>query len=364
MIKLFSATIPTSVNKPLLKTLHSGYITQGPRVDEFEKMLQSYFKTPYILTVNSGTSALTLALRCAGVQAGDEVITTPMTCSATNLPILALGGEPVFADIHPKTGNIDPESVEKLITERTRAIMCVAWGGLPADTACLRSIADKHGLYLIEDAAHAMGLKTSQADFVCFSLQAIKHITTGDGGILLCQNKDDAALDYEEAKKLRWFGISRESKGKDTRINEDIEHWGYKFHMNDINATIGIAQLPCLNRILALHRITANFYNTSLDKRFGQPPYNDFFWLYTLLLPDEEQREAFKDYMLSEGIQVSQVHKRNDEYSVFRPFAKGGLYGVDKFSAQMICIPIHDQLTKGEENKIVESANRFARMFL
>jgi dTDP-4-amino-4,6-dideoxygalactose transaminase len=218
-IPLFRVHMPGSVMEPLQKVLMSGYIGQGPKVEEFEKALVPWVGNPNCLTVNSGTSALHLAMRLAGVERGTEVISTPTTCSATNEPILERGGGIVWADIDPWTGNIDPMDVERKITGKTKAIIAVHWGGYPCELDELLRISRKYGIALIEDAAHAFGATYrgrqigSHSSFVCFSFQAIKLLTTVDGGLLVCPSMDD----YRRGKLLRWFGIDRETPRKDLR---------------------------------------------------------------------------------------------------------------------------------------------------
>jgi len=367
MIPLFKTHTPQTIDKPLLETLHSGYITQGQKVDEFEGRLADFFGTPNVVSLNSGTSALTLAMRVAGIGPGDEVITTAMTCTATNLPVLSLGASLVFADVDPITGNINTESIEKLITKKTKAILFVDWGGMPADLDQIVSIARAHDLKVIEDAAHAFGAEYKGkkvgaiSDFTCFSLQAIKHITTGDGGILTCKDPKDA----ERAKVLRWFGIDRSKSGLDSRIDQDIEEWGYKFHMNDLQATIGIVQMDHVANVLQAHRVNAQYYDSKLDKYFVRQNEGgdraSAWWLYTLILPSKKERDAFKQYMTDNGVMVNQVHKRNDEYTVFKPFARKGLDGLDYFADRMICIPVHWGLSIEELDQIAGMCNKFAQ---
>ena len=387
MINLFKVHIPSAVDGPLLETLHSGYITQGPKVDEFEGRVAAYLGTDHVVALNSGTSALTLALRLAGVGPGDEVITTAMTCTATNLPVLSLGGTLVFADIDPVSGNISAESIEKLITKNTKAILFVDWGGMPADLDEIVSIARAHDLKVVEDAAHAFGAEYKGkkigtiADFTCFSLQAIKHITTGDGGLLTCKDPKD----YEQAKVLRWFGIDRSKNGLDSRIDQDIEDWGYKFHMNDLNATIGIVQMDHVENILAAHRKNARFYDDNLSTYFVRQneggDRRSAYWLYTLLLPSMKERDEFKKYANDNGVMVNQVHKRNDEYTVFKPFTympctekkvcrdgnpanhkhQISLDGVDYFADRMVCIPVHWGLSDIELDQVAGVCNKFAQ---
>ena len=368
MIPLFKVHTPEAIDGPLLEVLHSGYITQGPKVDEFEERIARFLDTPNVVALNSGTSALTLALRLAGVGPGDEVITTAMTCTATNLPVLSLGGTLRFADIDPVSGNISAESIKKLITAKTKALLFVDWGGMPADLDEIVSIARAHDIKVVEDAAHAFGAeykgkKVGQiADFTCFSLQAIKHLTTGDGGILATLDPADA----ERAKVLRWFGIDRSKAGLDSRIDQDIEEWGYKFHMNDLNATIGIVQMDYIEEILSKHRINAEYYDEKLDTYFVRQNQGDdrvsAYWLYTLLLPSPTERDAFKEFMTEQGVQVSQVHKRNDQYTVFEPFVdERSLDGLDYFSDRMICIPVHWGLSIEELDLVAGMCNEFAQ---
>lgn len=181
MIPLFKVFMPESVIEPLKATLFSGYIGQGPRVDEFEQALADYIGNPFILTLNNGTAGLHLALRLIGLEQRDEVVTTPLTCTATNWPILANGGIPVWADINSKTGNIDPKSVAKRISNKTKAIIVVDWGGYPCDLDELKKISlapDGKKIPIIEDASHGFGsiYKNTKigniADFTVFSFQA------------------------------------------------------------------------------------------------------------------------------------------------------------------------------------------------
>ena len=360
MIKLFNVFVAEDVDQALLETLHSGYITQGQKVEEFEQAFGEYVGNPLAVSVNSCTSALTLALRLSNVGYGDEVITTPMTCSATNLPILSLGAMPVFADIDPKTGLIDPESVKRLITTKTKAIVATDWGGAPVDVQALRNMTGF--IKIIVDSAHALGAThNATPDFQCFSLQAIKHLTTGDGGFLMCSNEED----YIRAKKLRWFGISRNPDSKDTRIDEDITEWGYKFHMNDLVATIGLEQLKHISFVAGAYKANALYYNRVLNSDvFGKPPIKDnAYWIYTITLPNKVARDKFKDYMLANKIQVSEVHRRNDEYSVFKPFKKSRLPGVDAFSRTMVAIPCHWALTAKEVVYIANTMDKFVNEF-
>jgi dTDP-4-amino-4,6-dideoxygalactose transaminase len=351
-IPLFKVHMPETVFARVIETLASGYIGQGPRVAEFEKALAPWFGNPNVLTVNSGTSALHLALRLAGVGYGDEVISTAMTCTATNEPILERGARIVWADIDPMTANIDPQDVERKISPRTKAIMVVHWGGYPCDLDELNAIAQKHNIKLIEDAAHAFGAAYqghpvgSYSDFVCFSFQAIKHLTTVDGGALVCKSEED----YRRGKLLRWYGIDRETPRADFRCEEDVAEYGYKFHMNDVCATIGLQQLAHVGSVLDRHRANAAYYNEQLKGLSGvtvlayQPDRVSSYWLYTLLVQD---RLDFMRRMQEAKITVSQVHARNDKHTMMRDFVTD-LPGVDTFVEKQVSIPVGWWLTDAE----------------
>jgi len=365
-IPLFAVHMPKDVDLPLLEVLHSGYIGQGTKVDEFEVSLSNYLGTKNILTTNSGTSAIHLALRLANVSYGDEVISTPMTCLATNEPILACGGNIIWADINPKNGLIDPLDVERKITPKTRAIVCVDWGGTVCDLDELMKIGSKYNVKVIEDAAHAFGAAYkgkkvgTVVDFTCFSFQAIKHITTVDGGLLTTKDYKD----YEKGKLLRWYGIDRQATTKDSRIELDISEWGYKFHMNDVTAVIGLAQMRYIDEILKRHQENARFYNDNLSSAYFRTTTTDWNqdsarWLYTILLPTKETRLNFMEFMDNNGVMTSRVHGRNDLHTAFSNY-KQDLPGVGYFDEHQISIPVHWKLTSQERQKIVDLCNDFA----
>lgn len=372
-VSLFAVHMPHSVDKEVIATLHEDrtgignpMLGQGPKVDEFEALLATYFGTKNVLTTNSGTSALQLALRLSDVSGG-EVVTTPMTCTATNMPILAEGAVPVWADVDPNTGLIDPLDVERKITKKTRAIMCVHWGGTPCDLEALNGISKKYGIPLIEDAAHAFGatyngakIGSGSANFTAFSFQAIKHITTGDGGLLITRSNDD----YARGKLLRWYGIDREAERKDFRCEADIAEWGYKFHMNDLAATIGIAQLPYLDGILKAHRDNALTYMRDIPRPVAaQSPDGDWmgnaYWLYTALCSSADEREMFTSHMKKWNIQVSQVHARNDSHTAFSHLRRSPLPGVDQFTERMICLPVNWKITPEQRQQVINACQNY-----
>lgn len=363
-IPIFKVFMSPKLMAPLEEVLYSGFVAQGPKVDQFEAKLSQFLKTPYIATVNSGTSALHLALDLCNVEPGDEVISTPMTCTATNWPILAHKAKIVWADIDPTTGNIAAESIKKNITKKTKAIMVVDWGGYPCDIDAIRKVAG--GIPIIQDSAHAFGavykgkMVGTVADFTCFSFQAIKHVTTVDGGALATLKKSD----YTKAVLKRYFGIDRKKRSKDYRIEKDIYDWGYKFHMNDINATIGIANLAHAKNNLAKHRENGAYYrdafkNLKKVKLLGEEEgYLSSYWLFTMMVDNVEK---FCDYMKERNVMASQVHRRNDNHPLTKPFRKP-LPNVDLFCKHMVCIPVGWWVGKKGREYIVDLIRGYEKL--
>jgi dTDP-4-amino-4,6-dideoxygalactose transaminase len=359
-IPLFKVYMNDEVGPLVNSVLYSGWIGQGPKVVEFEKRLSLEFENSRVLALSAGTHGLSLALRLAGVGPGDEVITTPLTCTATNMPILMHGADIVWADIKPTDLNIDPKSVESSITERTKAIMVVHWGGYPCDMKELSAIADDNDLRLIEDGAHTFGSVYGDsvigdcryADYSIMSFQAIKHLTTVDGGALFVKYEKD----YERGKLLRWYGIDRESPRKDMRCEEDIYEYGYKYHMNDVSATIGLANFEQALNNVGIARSNAMYYNKELTGtpgveviQVGQDRLSSY-WIYTLLVED---RTSFAHMMGTKGISVSRVHERNDKHTFVKEYKKN-LPGLESVIDKMICIPVGWWITKEDREYIVE----------
>jgi perosamine synthetase len=303
----------------LEKALYSGYIAEGETVVEFEKKLAELLNNPYCLTVNSGTAALHLSLLLIGVGKGDEVISTALTAEPTNTTIVLTGAKVVFADVDINTGLIDPISIEANMTKNTKAIMVVHYAGMVCDMDKINSISRKYNIPIIEDAAHAFLSKYNNsyvgnnAPYTCFSFQAIKHLTTLDGGLLCLKNEEE----YTRARKLRWFGLDK----KVARMENDITEAGYKYHMNNVNASIGLVQLSCLNENVFCYIENGKYFDEALKNVAGVsliPYYKNTepsYWLYTIKV---ERRDDFIKMMAANGIAASPLHLRNDRHSVFQ----------------------------------------------
>ena len=363
MNTLFKVFMSEDVKEKVPEVLTSGFITQGKKVEEFEEEIRKLFDYPYVVTLNSATSGITLALRMIKdrmkLTEEDEVLTSPLTCMATNEPILANGLKIKWIDVNRENCLIDLEDLERKLTKKTKVIMFVHWGGYPLDLDKLSEILDIKEKELgfrpliIEDCAHAFlseykGKKIGTSGNYCvFSTQAIKHLTTGDGGFLFLPNQEE----YERSKLLRWFGIDREKrnyKGKDFRLEHDVTDWGYKFNMNDVNATIGLCNLPHIPGIIEKCRENAKYLTENYKDGKILHPYNEEFkasyWLFTVLV---ENKQEYIEKMKEKGIMVSQVHQRNDIHSCFREF-KTELQNLDYLERHLVCIPCGWWLDKEE----------------
>lgn len=390
LIPLFKVRMNTEAALPALtEVLESGHVAQGPVVDRFEMALEralglvprpgSAWMGGDVVTVNSGTSALHLAMVLAGVERGTGVIVSPMTCAATIAPIIHLGAIPIWADVDPMTGLLAPEAVDwaaKCAKVPIRAVVGVDWAGVPCDYAALRRVVPGR-IPIIEDAAHAMlatrptpggpvqlGVRAAADNmFVCYSLQAIKHLTSGDGGILICPTPELTV----RARQLRWFGLDRRSSA-DFRAAQDIDEAGYKYHLNDIAAAIGLANLPGLAGAVAAHRENARAITSALFElgcrdhpRVELVPFDEHgsYWVLTLLVDD---RPAFEAHMKARGIATSQVHRRNDHQPAFARVApKVALPGLDRFAARQIAIPCGWWLTATDRERIIDAVASYAR---
>lgn len=354
MIPLFKVAMANEVHDRVQETLLSGYVGEGPRVAEFEEALWEVLGVP-VLATNSCTSALDLAYHLIGLGEGDEVISTPMTCLATNMPLALRKCKIVWADVDPLTGNIDPESVRRLASpHRTKAVVCTDWAGRPCDYDALRAAAS--GIPIVEDAAHAFGatyhgvpMPLHGGHYVAYSFQAIKHLTTGDGGAL-CMPPHL----YQRAKLLRWYGLDREDSTA-MRCRQQASEPGFKYQMNDIAASIGLGNLKLAQKNLARHRANADFYDRVLPRSVQGithlQPNTASYWIYTILV---DNPQAFEVEMMRRGIQVSQVHTRNDIQDCL-PSAEYTLPGLDEFSSRMISIPVGWWLSPEDLKHIVDS---------
>jgi dTDP-4-amino-4,6-dideoxygalactose transaminase len=344
-------------------TLYSGYIADGEDVRAFERGLAELTGAPHVETAGEYSAAIALALFQAGVRPGDEVAACPDACLGTNMPILNLFARPVWCDVDPTTGNIDPADVDRRITPRTKAILFAHWGGDVAPLKELAAVAERHGVALIEDASEAFGAEydgrwvgsTGLTDVTIWSFGPVRHVTTGEGAAA-------AFGDPEEAKRFRWlkrYGIHQPTfRDPDGEIDpaSDIPEPGINSYMNNIAASIGLAQLERAPEAIAAHRANGRFYDDALAGIPGIEAISraentaSGYWVYTLLA---ERRDDLMRALDDAGIASSRLHLRNDTYSCFAT-GLADLPGVRDFSARRLCVPCGWWVGEEERERVVE----------
>jgi len=358
-IVLFYPHVSEKAKKSVMETLDSRWIGQGPKVKLFEENFSKKFgsNSPAI-AVGSGTDALHLSYMLAGLKPGDEVIAPVFTCTATNIPFLYMGVKIKFVDIDVDTMNIDTNHLRQLMTSKVKAIVCVHYGGLPCDMDELKCIADEWGIPIIEDAAHAVGAKYkgvdigSISDFTMFSFQAIKHITTGDGGMVVIKDKELV----DKAERLRWFGIDRKAKQAGIWEN-DITEIGYKYQMTDIAAAMGIVSLAEFDEQSKLRKTLFRTYSEELANCDRLRVVGNGFtdrehaaWLFTVIVED---RYKLQEKLRDNKIESNQVHFRNDRYSIFKEFTDGKKFpNMDKVEDDYLVLPLHTKMTVKDVRKV------------
>jgi len=357
MIDLFKVRMSEKVPELTSKVLLSGFIGQGPKVEEFEDLLHIELKSKTRpVTLNSCTTAIDLALELCGVGPDDEVISTPQTCFASQVGAIHRHAKIRWADIDPISGLIDPESVSRLITKKTKAIISVNWAGKICDYSKLKSF----GIPVIEDAAHTWDTffepSIERGDYICYSFQAIKYLTTVDGGALICPTKEKE----EEARLLRWFGLDR-TKGQSFRCTQNITKAGFKYHMNDVNASVGICNISEANDSVLKMRKNSKFLIENIkNPKFILPEWDETnsYWLFSMHVLDN-LKDDFVAYLNKHEIASSPVHYRNDLYDCTLKFKEDELPGVTSFDNTQICIPNGWWLTVENLKQIVASLNKF-----
>lgn len=339
-LKLFQPFVSKNAHKYVKDVLYSGQLAEGPKVREFEDLFGETFNKRNIVSVNSGTSALELAYDLAGIGKGDEVITPVLTCTATNIPLARRGARIVWGDIHPTELTLSNVDVLKKIGPKTKAVVFVHFAGNNYGLKDLVKICKEKDVVLIEDGAQALGNDYwGHADHTAISLQAIKQLTTGDGGIYIGRQ-------YTKAKRLRWFGYDREKK----QAKGDTQLWeaGYKFHMNDISASIGIANLEEWDKLYK--------HKQEINQIYKDAGLFAYAWLaggftdkYKELV--ETAKEA--------GFEVGQHHYRNDKYLVFGGRKK--LPNMDLVENKYFFVPSHYGVSKKDAQMIADVCQPFLK---
>jgi len=358
MIPIASPIIEDDEIQEVVKVLRSGFLAQGPKVEEFEKAFADYTNSRYAVATSSGTTALHVALLAAGVGKGDEVITTPFSFAATANAALYVGARPVFVDIDPQTYNINHEKIEDAMTRDTKAIIVVHLYGQPAEMDHINDIGEDNELIVIEDAAQAHGALYhgrkvgSLADIACFSFYPTKNITTGEGGMITTDDEDIAHL----ARMIR-------SHGESSRYEHVL--LGYNFRMTDIAAAIGIVQLKKLEKFNNRRIKNAEYLTESLEVLdYIKTPYvmddtKHVFHQYTVRV---KNREKWMEYLRGEGIGFGVYYPR----PIYRqPLYKDLGFGAgcpeaEKASREVLSLPVHPNLTMDDLDRIIDAVENFS----
>ncbi|MCM2289023.1 MAG: DegT/DnrJ/EryC1/StrS aminotransferase family protein [Sulfuritalea sp.] len=353
-------TIDEDTIAEVANVLRSGWITSGPKVQAFEAALSDYCGGRPVRAFNSGTATLEVALRLAGVGAGDTVITTPLTWVATANVILEVGATPVFVDIDPVTHNIDLDRLDAAITPQTKAIIPVDLAGLPVDRERLYAIAGKHGVRVIEDAAQSFGASWQDRrigtsfgdgrDFVSFSFHANKNLTTSEGGALVLPDDIDPGL----CERLRLQGVRRFPDG-----GMDVDVLGGKFNLTDIAATIGLGQLKHLEGFTARRRLLAREYFQRIDQALGlKLPVADFtqsnWHMFQVLLPAGTDRGRFIAAMKQRGIGVGVHYPALHLFSLYRAlgFREGDFLEAERVGAATVTLPLFPAMQDSDVERV------------
>jgi len=350
------------------EVMASGWVGLGPKTAEFERKFAEYLGVRHAVGLNSGTAALHLAMVLADVS-GREVITTPLTFVSTNHAILYCGGIPVFADVEEATANIDPESVARLVTDKTCAIVCVHYGGRPCKMDALQAIAKEHNLLLIEDAAHGCGGEFrgrklgTIGDFGAFSFHAVKNLATGEGGALVT---DDDEADVR-LRRLRWLGITKDTWSRETTVKYSwyytVEEVGFKYHMSDIPAAIGLVQLERLDEMNAARERWAGAYAEALadcdwiQLPVAEPDTRPDWHNYVI---QTDVRDDLNLYLAERGISTGVHYIPNNHYAMYKG-CRGKTPVCERVWKRLLTLPLYPDLAQEDFEKVVTAIRDFGR---
>ena len=367
MIPYGKQTIEQDDIQAVVDVLKSDFLTTGPKIAEFEQTVADYVGAKYAVAISNGTSALHAACFAAGIEPGDEVITTPLTFAASANCVLYCGGTPVFADVDPKTYNIDPEDIQRKITDRTKAIIAVHLAGQPCDMDAIHSIAREHGLIVIEDGAHALGSVYkgkkvgSMSDMTTFSFHPVKPITTGEGGMIVTDNEDF----YKKMVLFRSHGITRD----DSMMTRNDGPWfyqqfdlGYNYRITDIQCALGCSQMKKLDRFLARRKeIVARYNEAFADCDNIITPYQlsdtESGWhLYIVQVKKCDRRQVFEN-MREKGIGVNVHYIPVYMHPYYQEHGYENVHcaNAEEIYSHIISLPLYPGLTSEQQDYVIDT---------
>ena len=367
MIPYGKQTIEQDDIQAVVDVLKSDFLTTGPQIAEFEQTVADYVGAKYAVAISNGTSALHAACFAAGIGPGDEVITTPLTFAASANCVLYCGGTPVFADVDPKTYNIDPEDIRRKITDRTKAIIAVHLAGQPCDMDAIHSIAREHGLIVIEDGAHALGSVYkgkkvgSLSDMTTFSFHPVKPITTGEGGMIVTDNEDF----YKKMILFRSHGITRD----DSMMTRNDGPWfyqqfdlGYNYRITDIQCALGCSQMKKLDRFLARRKeIVARYNEAFADCDNIITPYQlsdtESGWhLYIVQVKNCDRRQVFEN-MREKGIGVNVHYIPVYMHPYYQEHGYENVHcaNAEEIYSHIISLPLYPGLTFEQQDYVIDT---------
>jgi len=367
MIPVFKPSFGKEEFEAVKKTMESGWIGLGPKTKEFEEKFAQYVGVKYAVGMNSGTAALHLAMKVMGIN-GYEVITTPMTFVSTNHAIIYNDGIPVFTDIYQDTLNIDPEEIKKNITPKTKAIVVVHYGGHACDMDPILELAKKHGLKVIEDVAHGCGGEYkakklgSLGDIACFSFHAVKNLTTGEGGMITTNDPEV----YKKLLSLRWLGISKDTWSREEDNGKyswyyEVGEFGYKYHMHDIAAAIGLVQLSKLDFLNEKRRRIIDLYNAG---------FSDIDWIKTPVVKGYalnaghnyviklEDRDGLNSFLQEKGISTGVHYIPNNNYGIYKQYRSHTPKCATVWK-KLLTLPLYPDLSDSDIKMIIETVKSF-----
>ena len=371
-IPLFRPYYDSREVKALEKVLLSGWIGMGPKTKEFEESFAKYVGAKYGVALNSATSALQLALEVLNIGKGDEVITTPLTFASSSECILQVGAIPVYADVEEETLNINPSKIEELITQKTKAILIVHYGGQPCDIDKIQSIAKKHKLHVIEDAAHACGASYKgkkiggNDNLTCFSFHAVKNLATGDGGMI---TTNDPAID-KKLRLMRWLGIDKSTYDRNTvgkyLWDYNIDTKGYKNHMNDIAATLGIVQLSKLDKMNAKRKKISDTYSKIFSDSKNIIPLKiksdrlSSHHIYCVKL-DGIDRADLMAHLSEKGISTGVHYKPLFHHTRYKKFNKKNTPVVESVWQNILSLPVFPGMEMDDVKRVANEIKKYIK---